>query len=88
MPVGRTVADKWILTRSVTLLIKTLGRVQLYSQRGFHKEVSLVYFSTFEPIDLTPDSIMQRAGEPMLYYSASNPRLPCLYICPVANVLG
>jgi hypothetical protein len=23
----------------------------------------------------------------MLYDSASNPRLPCLYICPVANVL-
>ncbi len=52
-----------------------------------HK-VSLVYFSTFESIDLTPDSIMQRDGVPMLYDSASNPRLPCLYICPVANVLG
>jgi hypothetical protein len=24
----------------------------------------------------------------MFYYPASNPRLPCLYICPVANVLG
>ncbi len=24
----------------------------------------------------------------MLYDSASNSRLPCLYICPVANVLG
>ena len=56
--------------------------------RGTHKEVSLVYFSTFEPIELTPDSIMQRAGVPMLYDSVSNPRLPCLYICPVANVLG
>jgi hypothetical protein len=55
---------------------------------GSHKEVSLVYFSTFEPIDLTPHSIMQRAGVPMLYDSASNPGLPCLYICPVANVLG
>ena len=53
-----------------------------------HKEVSLVYFSTFEPIELTPDGIMQRAGVPMLYDSASNSRLPCLYICPVANVLG
>ena len=53
-----------------------------------HKEVSLVYFSTFEPIELTPDSIMLQAGVPMLYDSASNPRLPCLYICPVANVLG
>jgi hypothetical protein len=47
---------------------------------GSHKEVSLVYFSTFEPIKLTPDSVMQRAGVPMLYDSASNPRLPCLYI--------
>ena len=55
---------------------------------SIHKEVFLVYLSTFEPIDLTPDSIMQRAGVPMLYDSASNPRLPCLYICPVANVLG
>jgi hypothetical protein len=55
---------------------------------GSYKEVSLVYFSTFEAIDLTPDSIMQRAGVPMLYDSASIPRLPCLYICPVANVLG
>jgi hypothetical protein len=55
---------------------------------GLHKEVSLVYFSTFEPIDLTSDSIMKRAGVPMLHDSASNPRLPCLYICPVANVLG
>ena len=53
-----------------------------------HKEVSLVYFSTFEPIKLTPDSIMQQAGVPMLYDSASNLRLPCLYICPLANVLG
>ena len=51
--------------------------------KGFsnsHKEVSLVYFSTFEPIEQTPDNIMQQAGVPMLYDSASNPRLPCLYI--------
>ncbi len=53
-----------------------------------HKEVSLVYFSTFEPINLTPGSVMQRAGVPMLYDSASNPRLPILYVCPVTNVLG
>ncbi len=59
--------------------------------KGFsvsQKEVSLVYVSTFEPIEQTPDSIMQKTGVPMLYDSASNPRLPCLYICPVANVLG
>ncbi len=40
------------------------------------------------PIKLAPGSFMQRAGVPMLYDSASNPRLPCLYICPVTNVLG
>ena len=52
---------------------------------GSHKEASLVYFSTFEPIKLTPGSVLQRAGVPMLlvYNSASNPRLPCLQ-----NVLG
>jgi hypothetical protein len=53
-----------------------------------HNEVSLVYFSTSEPIQLTLDTIMQQPGVPMLYDSASNPRLPYLYICPVANVLG
>ncbi len=53
-----------------------------------HKEVSLVYFSTFEPINLTPNGVMQKAGVPMLYDTASNPRLPSLYICLVANVLG
>ena len=67
-------------------LCPTGAKSLMYSDS--HKEVSLVYFSTFEPIELTPDSIMQQAGVPMLYDSASNPRLPCLYICPVANVLG
>jgi hypothetical protein len=43
--------------------------------RDSHKEVSLVYFGTFEPINLAPGSVMQRAGVPMLYDSASNPRL-------------
>jgi hypothetical protein len=52
-----------------------------------HKE-SLVNISMIEPIDLSPDSIMQQAGVAMLYDSASNLHLPCLYICPVANVLG
>jgi hypothetical protein len=64
----------------------SISSVSVYS--GSHNEVSLVYFSTFEPSFLAPHSIMQRAGVPMLYDSASNPRLPCLYICPVANVLG
>ncbi len=38
---------------------------------GSHKEMSLVYCSTFEPIDLTPGSIMQLAGVSMLYDSTS-----------------
>ena len=60
-------------------LCPTGAKESMYS--ASHKEVSLVYFSTFEPITLTPDSIMQQAGVPMLYDSASNPRLPCLQIC-------
>ncbi len=32
-----------------------------------YKEFSLVFFSTFEPISLTPDSCMQQKGVPMLY---------------------
>ena len=36
----------------------TLCRAGTKEDRGTHKEVSLVYFSTFEPIELTPDSIM------------------------------
>jgi hypothetical protein len=61
-----------------------------YSADHKEPEVSLVYFSTFEPINpsLTPNSVIQRAKVPMLYYTASNPRLPCLYICLEANVLG
>ncbi len=61
-------------------LCPTGAKWSVYS--GSHKEVSLVYFSTFEPIDLTPGSIMQRAGVPMINDSAINPRLPCFYICP------
>ncbi len=46
---------------------------QRFAQRGVPG--ALVYFGTFEPINLAPGSIMQRAGVPMLYDSASNPRL-------------
>jgi len=53
-----------------------------------HKEVSLALISTFEPIDLTPDSVMQRQGVPMLYDTASSKALPSLYICPVKNILN
>ena len=46
-----------------------------------HREVSLVFFSTFEPISLTPDSCIQKNGIPMLYERASSQ-------LPVENVLG
>ena len=52
-----------------------------------HKEYSLVFFSTFEPISLTPDSCMQWNGGPMLYERFATV-LPTLYVCPVENVLG
>jgi hypothetical protein len=50
------------------------------------KEVSLVFFSTFEPISLTPDRCMQRKGVPMLYERAATV-LQTLYVCPVENVI-
>jgi hypothetical protein len=52
-----------------------------------HKDVSLVFFSTFEPISLTPESCMQRKGIPMQYERAAS-QVPSLYVCPVENVLG
>ncbi len=60
-----------------------------YTKWHSHLEMSLVYFSTFEPINLTPHSVMQRNSRvPMLYGSASSSNEPSLYICPVSNVLG
>ena len=57
------------------------------ADKATHREFSLVFFSTFEPISLTPDSYMQRSGIPMLYERAAS-QLPTLYVCPVENVLG
>ena len=57
--------------------------------KASHLEFSLVFFSTFEPISLTPDSCMQRNGPgiPMLYERAAS-QLQTLYVCPRENVLG
>ena len=52
-----------------------------------HKDVSLVFFNTFETISLTPASCMQRKGVPMLYERAAS-QVPSLFDCPVENVLG
>ena len=60
------------------------GRSQ---DKSSHREVLLVFFSTFEPISLTPNSFMQRSGIPMVYERAAS-QLPTLYVCPVENVLG
>jgi hypothetical protein len=51
------------------------------------KDVCLVFFNTFEPIRLTPESCMQMKGVPMLYERAAS-QVPSLYVCPVENVLG
>ncbi len=48
---------------------------------------SLEFFSTFEPICLTPNSCLQREGVPRLYEWAAK-EVPTLYVCPVENVLG
>jgi hypothetical protein len=50
------------------------GRLQDTSS---HKEVSLVFFNTFEPISLTPDSYMHRNSITMVYKRADS-QLPAL----------
>ena len=52
---------------------------QMGDSRGSHREVSLVFFSTFEPIDLGRDSVLQRNGIPMLYERAAS-QLPTLHV--------
>jgi hypothetical protein len=47
-----------------------------------YKEFSLVFFSTFEPISLTPDSYLQQKGVPIMYERSATV-LPSLYVCPV-----
>jgi hypothetical protein len=57
---------------------------------GRHRQLALVFFSTFEPIKLPIDSVMKLEGVPMFYDSASSTNLPSLYLCRAAseNVLG
>jgi hypothetical protein len=55
---------------------------------GRHRQLALVFFSTFEPINLPIDSVMKREGVPMFYHSASSTNLPSLYLCRAENVLG
>ncbi len=55
--------------------------------KSSHWEVSLVFFSRFEPITLPKDSYLQKSGILMLFEQAAS-QLPTLYVCPVENVLG
>ena len=67
----------------------TLCPTGMKARKQRHMEVSLVFFSTFEPINITPRSIMQRNGVPMFYDTASSSGIePSLYLCPAGNVLG
>ena len=61
------------------------GSLQTLSK---HKELALVFFSTFEPITLTPGAVTQRNGVPMPYDIASSSNLPSLYLCLARNFLG
>jgi hypothetical protein len=55
--------------------------------KSSHRELSLVFFCTFEPISLPRDSNSQKSGIPMLFKPAAS-QLPTFYVCPVENVLG
>ena len=67
----------------------TMCPTGMQARKQRHMEVSLVFFSTFEPINITPQSIMQRNGVPMFYDTASSSGIePSLYLCLARNVLG
>jgi hypothetical protein len=46
--------------------ILSIFRTTCFQNKNPHKAVSLVFFDTVEPINLTPESCMQRKGIPML----------------------
>ena len=52
-----------------------------------HRKLSLVFFNTFDPIQLSPESVMHEKDIPMLCEGAQS-QIPTMYICPVTNVLG
>ena len=63
------------------------------SDTGRHQQLALVFFSTFEPINLPIDSVydrtvMKQEGVPMFYDSASSTNLPKFHQCRADNVLG
>ena len=56
-------------------------------QQDTHENLNLVFFSTFELIKLTPDSMLQLLGVPMLF-KVSGTDVPTLYLVLLKNVLG
>ena len=57
------------------------------TEMSSHRKLSLVFFNTFDPIQLSPKSIMHEKDIPMLCEDAPS-QIPTMYICPVTNVLG
>jgi hypothetical protein len=78
--------DVWFARRQLFFSCSLCPTGQM-EDKSSHREVSLVFFSTFEPISLPRDSYLQKSGIPMLFEPAA-PQLPTLYVCPVENVLG
>ncbi len=58
----------------------TVAPVGQLEFKARHTELLLVFFSTFEPNKVTPNSVMQHNGVPMFFDSASSTNLPSLYI--------
>ena len=75
-------ARLWLFLHCTMCPTGSLGR------QSQHKELVLVFDSTFEPITVTPNAIMQRNGVPMFYDTASSSDLLTLYICWAKNVMG
>ena len=73
----------FLLAPCVALAIKRISY-----RSGSHTEVSLVFFSTFEPIALSPDHVMQAEKQVPMLYKNSERNLSTLYVCSVGNVLG
>ena len=59
-----------------------VGRI---ASKHRHMELPLVFFSTFDSINIRPHSVKQRNGVPMLFDSASSSNKPSLYTCPVST---
>jgi hypothetical protein len=60
-------------------------RCKLKGQDSQEIPLELIYFSAFEPCQLTPDHVLQRAGIEMLYEPSP---LPITYVGHVKHILG